>query len=48
MVDVAPGKMIPASHVIEFVPEVPIPIVEVKVQQKICDGQEQNYEHAIR
>src|SRR6267378_3954465 len=39
MIHVTPGQMVPAGHVIEFVAEVTILIVEVEMQQEVREGE---------
>ncbi len=48
MVHIAPGEMVPASQVIEFVAEVSVTIVEVEMHQEIRQRQKRNDEHAVR
>ncbi len=40
--------MVPTGHVIEFIAEITIPIVEVEMQQEVREGEHHNDEHAIR
>jgi hypothetical protein len=48
LVHIAPGEMVAAGHVIEFVAEVAVPIVEVEVKQEICECKEENADHPAR
>ncbi len=48
MIYIAPGKMVPTGHVIEFIAEITIPIVEVEMQQEVREGKKENNEQAIR
>jgi hypothetical protein len=48
MIHVAPGKMISAGHVIEFVAEVSVAIVEIEMQKKIRESKKQDDKHTVR
>jgi len=39
MIHITPGQMVPAGHVIEFIAEVAILIVEVEMQQEVREGE---------
>jgi hypothetical protein len=40
--------MIAAGHVIEFIAKITIAIVEVAMEQEICDGKEKDNGHPVR
>ncbi len=48
MIHIAPGQMVSAGSVIELIAEEAIPIVEVKMQQEVREGEKEDDDHAIR
>src|SRR5882762_3658177 len=48
LVDISPAEVIAAGHVIEFVAEVAIAVVEVKMQQEVREGKQKYNDHAVR
>ena len=46
LVDITPGKVIAAGHVVEFVAEISVTIIEIDVEEQIGDGDGPNRSHA--
>ncbi len=48
MIHVTPRKVVSAGHIVEFIAEVPVAIVKVKMHQKVREREKEHDGHAIR